>query len=48
MLKTNRAQLVKFEDGEIAMPKAVYRGLIREFELSEEYVAALAELDARP
>jgi transcriptional regulator with XRE-family HTH domain len=47
MLKTNRSQVVRFENGEIPMPKAVYRGLIREFGLSEEYVAALMLLDER-
>lgn len=47
MLKVNRTQLVKFEDGEIPMPKSVYSALAREFDLSEEYLNALMELDER-
>lgn len=47
MLKVNRTQLVKFEDGEIPMPKTVYAALAREFDLTDEYLNALMELDDR-
>lgn len=47
MLKVPRGSIVRFERGEIPMPKAVYKALMHEFGLSEEYVDVLRGLDAK-
>ena len=46
LLRVGATSLKRFEDGAVSMPKSLQRALKRVLRLSDEYVAALMELDA--
>lgn len=47
LLKVPRSTVLKYEAGEVAMPKPLYAALQTRFHLSQEYVEALRKLDVK-